>query len=87
MNTIEVNRMSDITEFEKFYKCVDITKHDDGRTEVNCKLGLWGTDAPTMREAIVEAKHYFQQYLADGEYSEIIGGKSVIDKLTEHNRG
>ena len=32
-------------------------------------------------EAIREALHYWHQYKEDGEYSEIIGGKSVIDKL------
>jgi hypothetical protein len=30
-----------------------------------------------MRDAL----HYFEQYKLDGEYSSIIGGESVIEKL------
>lgn len=80
--------MRELHEFEKFSKCVDMKREEEGeRTVIECKLGLWTVDAPTTREAVIEAKSYFQQYLADGEYSEIIGGKSVVDKLMEHNRG
>ncbi len=74
----------EITEFEKFYKCVTITKHDNGNVSVDCKLGLWGVEAPAMREAVVEAKHYFLQYLGDGEYFEIIGGKTPAEVLIEN---
>jgi len=44
---------------------------------------LWGVDAPTLEQAIDEAKHYFLQYLSDGEYSSIVGGKNVVETLLE----
>ena len=75
--------MSELHEFEKFYRCVTMSKDDDGRTDIDCKLGLWGVSAPTMREAVIEAKSYFQQYLADGEYSSIVGGKNVVETLLD----
>ena len=73
--------MSKLTEYEKFEKCVIVTRHRCGRTAINCKLGLWGVDAPTLEQAVDEAKHYFLQYLGDGEYSSIVGGKTVIETL------
>ena len=36
--------------------------------EINCKKGLWSVCAPTEKQALNEAKHYFSQYLSDGEY-------------------
>ena len=43
----------------------------NGRHTINCKKGLWGVDAPTQQQAVTEALHYYQQYRADGEYSDI----------------
>ncbi len=63
-----------------FYKCVDVKWRKYGVT-IDCKLGLWGVDAPTHQEAMREAAHHFEQYKSDGEYSSIIGGESVLDKL------
>ena len=39
-----------------------------GRFAIKCKRGLWAVDAPTKSQAYKEAKHYFAQYYADGEY-------------------
>ena len=75
--------MSKSTEFEEFQKCTVVIKHRCGRTAINCKLGLWGVDAPTLQQAVDEAKCYFSQYKLDGEYSSIIGGESVVEKLTQ----
>ena len=64
-----------------FNRCVTIQKHRCGRTTISCKLGLWGVDAPTMKQAMDEATYYFSQYKLDGEYSSIIGGKSAAEIL------
>lgn len=74
--------MIELSEFEKFTKCVTVKK-SKGRVEIDCKLGLWGVDAPTLEQAVGEAKHYFTQYLEDGEYSSIVGGKNVVDTLLD----
>ena len=74
--------MSELTEFQKFEKCTKV-KQSKGRVTVDCVKGLWGVDAPTLEQAIDEAKHYFLQYLSDGEYSSIVGGKDVIETLLE----
>ena len=73
--------MSELIEYDKFTACAVITNHDNGRTEIKCKLGLWNVDAPNLGQAVDEAKGYFLQYLSDGEYSSIIGGKTVTDNL------
>ena len=41
---------------------------EDGRHSIQCKKGLFGISAPTLREATQEALPYFKQYYADGEY-------------------
>ena len=71
--------MKELTEFEKCTK----VKQSKGRVTVDCVKGLWGVDAPTLQQAIDEAKHYFLQYLSDGEYSSIVGGKNVVETLIE----
>ena len=63
--------------------CTTKKKHKNGRTSIDCKLGLWGVDAPSAKVAMREAVYYFEQYKQDGEYSSILGGKSVIEKLME----
>tara|TARA_R110000851_G_C12690284_1_gene524854 strand:- start:32 stop:259 length:228 start_codon:yes stop_codon:yes gene_type:complete len=66
-----------------FRKCIS-TRYDGVKWRIDCKLGLWGVEAPPPREnAEQEAFHYWQQYASDGEYSSIIGGQSVIEKLTQ----
>ena len=66
-----------------FRKCTNV-KYDGVRWYIACKLGLWGVEAPPPREvAEKEAFHYWKQYASDGEYSSIIGGKTVIETLLE----
>ena len=67
--------MSELTEFQKFEKCTT-TKIKTGSVEIYCIKGLWDVESSTLQKAVVEAKHYFLQYLGDGEYYDIIGGKS-----------
>ena len=68
-----------------FTKCTYTKTHKDGRVEVGCVLGLWSVDAPSEEAAISEAAHYFSQYRSDGEYSDIIGGKSAIEVMLSSN--
>ncbi len=72
--------MSDLNEM---MKCTTITVDCD-YVSIDCKLGLWGVSAPTRDIATHQAMHYFLQYRDDGEYSSIIGGKSVMDVLAGH---
>jgi hypothetical protein len=68
----------------QFDECVDMKATVNG-FEINCKLGLWGVSCQNLDglyKLTKEALHYWQQYADDGEYSSIIGGKSVIDNLT-----
>ena len=66
-----------------FRKCINV-KYNGVMWNIDCKLGLWGVQAPPPRENVErEAFHYWQQYASDGEYSSIIGGNSVIDNLTK----
>jgi hypothetical protein len=69
-----------------FDKCTVKIKHRCGRTSINCKLGLWGVDAPSAKVAMREAVYYFEQYKSDGEYSSILGGESVVDRLMSREK-
>jgi len=73
--------MQDYKYQKQFNKCTTKRTRKNGNTSINCKLGLWGVSAPNedQAQAIIEALRYWHQYKEDGEYSEIIGGKSVID--------
>lgn len=77
--------MRELSEFDKFYMCTK-SKKSKGLHIIDCRLGLWGVSAPTIEQAVNEAKHYFLQYLSDGEYSSIIGGKSVVDTFLANER-
>lgn len=50
---------------------------------ISCKLGLWSVEGKYGLALINEADHYFQQYKSDGEYHEILGGKSPSQMLME----
>mgnify|MGYP003632111947 FL=1 len=71
-----------------FRKCTNV-KYDGVKWKIDCKLGLWGVEAPPPRESAErEAFHYWQKYASDGEYSSIIGGKNVIETLfNKHQKG
>ena len=72
---------------DDFKKCTTKRQRKNGRTSINCKLGLWGVLVTSEDQAMMEALRYFIQYKNAGEYSEIIGGDSVIENLMEHNKG
>jgi len=65
-----------------FWKCTNV-KYDGKVWNIDCKLGLWGVSAFNRMDADREAFHYWQQYASDGEYSSIIGGKTVVETLLE----
>ena len=69
-------------EFQDFLKCVYDERERDSY-EIHCKLSLWSVSGSSddKGKVIDEAYHYWQQYKADGEYSSIIGGKTVVETL------
>ena len=71
-----------MSKLQDFAKCVNETV-EGGRTSIECKLGLWSVGATDVDLVYLEAFHYWKQYADDGEYSSIIGGPSVMDKMKE----
>lgn len=65
-----------------FNRCTT-RRTSQGIHTIECKLGLWGVSSADKKQVESEAQYYFSQYKLAGEYSSIIGGKSVIDKLVE----
>ena len=51
-----------------YEKWVEIKSVKNG-VEIKCKKGNWSVIAPTKHAAQIEARHYFMQYLQDGEYT------------------
>ena len=66
---------------DDFKECTTKRQRKNGRNSINCKLGLWGVSATSEDQAMVEALRYFIQYKNAGEYSSIIGGKTVSELL------
>ena len=73
--------MKKLTIFQKMALCVNEVKRDSN-IEVACKFGLWSVVGCKSR-VYEEALHYFKQYMDDGEYSSIIGGKNVSEMLLD----
>ena len=71
------------TKFKDFQKCVDII-FDGEYYDISCKLGLWGVSGMVQEDVYGDALFYWMQYKDDGEYSNILGGESVIDKLVNN---
>ena len=61
------NKEENANDFNKHIK-INVT---DNRVNISCIKGLWGVSAPTMSQALSEARHYYQHYLRDGEYDEL----------------
>jgi len=64
-------------------KCTTYRRNGDTCT-ISCNLGLWSVSGKYGLNLMDEADNYFQQYKSDGEYSSIIGGKTVMENL-KHN--
>lgn len=69
--------MSDYSEFKK---CTS-TVFDGDEWSISCGINLWEVSGSCQHTVEDEALSYFRQYKADGEYSSIIGGKSVTELL------
>jgi hypothetical protein len=76
---IDAIKSGELTIFQKMALCVNEVKKGN-KIEVACKLGLWSVIG-NESDVYFDALHYFKQYMDDGEYSSIIGGKTVIDNL------
>ena len=59
-------------------KCTTYKRVGDKCT-ISCNLGLWEVSGKYGLPLMNEASHYFEQYKADGEYSEILGGENAAD--------
>jgi len=68
-----------------FNRCTT-RKTSQGIHHIKCKLGLWGVSGVDKKKVEVEAQYYFSQYKLDGEYSSIIGGKSVVEKFRSNSK-
>ena len=71
-----------MTDKSDFDKCVK--RQTKGNLfSIECKRGLWSAEGSNTNKAVVEdeAMHYWRQYAHDGEYSSIIGGKSVVEMI------
>lgn len=62
-------KVSDPTPSEYLANTVRRQDRKTGRWMIECRKGLWAVDAPTLVQAEREARHYFWQYYADGEYA------------------
>lgn len=60
-----------VPEMEALFKANTVRKKSKSGYSIRCIKGNWGVTAPTKEEAEREARHYFGQYLADGEYDEV----------------
>jgi hypothetical protein len=67
----------DMTELEQ---CATYRRDGEACT-IACKLGLWSVTGKYSLSLINEAEHYFQQYKADGEYHELLGGDDPVTVL------
>ena len=65
---------------DRMNKCIDI-KNVSGVITIKCKLGFWSVSGRDQKEVVSDARHYFGQYLSDGEYHELVGGKSPLQIL------
>jgi len=77
---IDAIKNGELTIFQKMALCVNEKRTGD-IIEIECSLGLWSVSGTKYEFIYNEALHYFKQYMDDGEYSSIIGGKSVAEKL------
>ena len=67
---------------QKMALCVNEIKRGE-QVEIECKMGLWSVIG-NSDSVYFDALHYFKQYMDDGEYYEILGGKSPAEVLIEN---
>ena len=55
-----------------FDRCTETKRMKDGSIQIHCKLGLWSVCGIDHERVKAEARHYFGQYLGDGEYADLL---------------
>lgn len=55
-----------------FDLCTETVLLKDGTMLIGCKRGNWRVEGMNHEEVKREAANYFRQYLADGEYDDIL---------------
>ena len=58
-----------IDDIDAAFKQNTTMKRGATRTIIKCKKGLFSVSAPSYKQAMKEARHYFRQYYIDGEYN------------------
>ena len=81
--TSEVQRVVMCQDDSDFDKCVNIRRARNADYIFECCKGLWSVQCYSSPKARREAMHYFMQYKDDGEYSDIIGGPTVLERMKE----
>ena len=55
-----------------FDKCAETKLMKDGSVQIHCKRGNWSVSGHDRKQVEREARHYWVQYLSDGEYNSIL---------------
>jgi hypothetical protein len=70
---------------DDFDKCTNLRRLRNANYLFECKKGLWSVECSSLPKARREAAHYFEQYKSDGEYSDTIGGHTVLEVMKKLN--
>lgn len=60
-----------------FDKCVRRKRRSTGMLLIECRLGLWSVEGPDHAFVEQNARHYWIQYHADGEYAQLLSNKAT----------
>lgn len=55
-----------------FGRCVRRKVRSTGMLLIECRLGLWSVEGPDHAFVESNARHYWMQYHADGEYAQLL---------------
>lgn len=55
-----------------FARCSETKFTKDGSVQIHCKLGNWSVFGADRERVEAEARHYWRQYLSDGDYNSIL---------------
>ena len=59
-----------------FGSCVRRKVRSNGMLLIECRLGLWSVEGPDHAFVESNARHYWMQYHADGEYARLLPNKA-----------
>jgi len=60
---------------DRFHDCTGSKLFPDGSLEIHCKLGLWSASGQDREFVEKEARRYWAQYYADGEYDDMLAAR------------